>query len=955
MPINEVRSRHLVTAQAPASAVSLRPGSAARAMQRPSVPPPGDRIARTAGNRSPTRDVTFVYDAGPQRDVGNVRLNGSWNKATGQYSPAWGHETIPMRYLGDGRWSVTVRIVDDGTARPWEWGVIADTPGKKGAWVVHAGKNLRFDPGVGLAAYSPTTYHAMGARKGGDGDLTFRVWLPHAREVTVRVTGNDGRVTRYPLKRIDEDWATSIAAGFDRHLGASYMYEIVDSKGERRSVPDPYAFEVAGEQLGLSRAWFDPTNGAEVHQYLTPRQEFMRFELRDDSGSAEAWVVLKDADGRALSKAEIEARLGPLGEELRSAITGKRKIDDLTAVDDQGRLAMRFTDGTWTTLVHNPKALEGLRYAMVLSNGATARDPWSDRISSDSGVSFRESIIVDGVRRSQRVTTPPTPWNKATIYQMHIGSFFSSANNSRRSTFADVCEKLDYLEWLGVNAVELLPVTEEQGVRGWGYAMGVVNFATESAFGFMRDGKWVSGREALRALRAEMQKRRMNLIADVVYNHALDKDNPLVDIDPANPYYNWGSAEHPQLRKTPWGPIPAFNNPRVRQFLIDHAVAQILEHGFDGLRLDFTQPIYQEGGEEGRAFLVELVSQVREVAPQALLIPEDFSFQPWIVELMGTLWYTEFQHRLVHDHNPDRPGLVQAAALGKFKNVDGFLKLLTSPIGLHALTQAITMISNHDEVGNANRTTVVAQGEHASNDPPQWPRDVSRLTMLIGLMSPGIPFFFQGDESLATNGFRWGKPSTWDIGWSWAKIGKSWDWSALRYDDDVRKLYERLFALGNEAFEDPAFQQLAEADKRVYRDLASMRPEDRQVALVDISRKLASIFTKDTITMRNAYEGLGSDVPAKPLYAHNDDGVFAFSRGEKEADYVVVANVSKETRRGYRVPLPPGKFRQILNSDDVRYGGRGVGAGAAILEDGATFDLPAGGGLVLQRLATSSP
>ena len=948
MAINEVRSAHLVSGRSRAEA-ERSPGP--RPAQRGQPARALDVfVPARKGIRSSTRDVTFVYDAGPQRDVGNVRLNGSWNKATGRYSEAWGQDTIPMRYMGDGRWSATVRLVDDGSARPWEWGVIADTPGKKGAWVVHAGKNLRFDPGLGLAAYSPTTYHGMGARKTREGDLMFRVWLPQASEATVRVTGRDGQVTRYPLKQIGEDWVATVAGGFERHVGSSYMYEIVDSKGARRAVPDPYALEVAGEQLGLSRAWFDPTNGAEVHQYLTPHQQFMRFEMRDDSGAGEAWVVLKDASGRPLGKGEVEARLGPLDASLRSAIAGHRKIDDLTAIDAQGRLAMRFTDGTWTTLVHNPAALEGLRYEMVLSSGTSVRDTWSDRITADSGVSFRESVIVDGIRPSQRVTTPPTPWNKAVIYQIHVGSFFSSANNSRRSTFADVCQKLDYLEWLGINAVELLPVTEEQGVRGWGYAMGVVNFATESGLGFMHLGRWVSGREALGMLRAEMQKRRMNLIADVVYNHALDKENPLADIDPANPYYNWGTAEHPQQRKTPWGPIPAFNNPRVRQFLIDHAVAQVLENGFDGLRLDFTQPIYQEGGEDGRAFLVELVSQIREVAPEALLIPEDFSYQPWIVELMGTLWYTEFQHRLVHDHNPDRPGLVQAAALGKPTNVDAFLKLLVSPIGLHALTQAVTMISNHDEVGNANRTTIVAQGTSPSADPPQWARDVSRLTMLIGLMSPGVPFMFMGDEFLATNGFRWGKPSTWDMGWTWFQLGKTWDWSALRFDDGVRKVYERLFGLGDAAFEDPAFLALAEADKQVYRDLHAMTDAQRAVALVDISRKLATIFARDAMAYRHAHDGLAANVPAKPLYAHNDDGVFAFSRGESEPRHVVIANVSKQQRPGYRVPLPPGRWRQALNSDDVRYGGRGVGVGPAILEDGASFDLPAGGGLVLERV-----
>jgi 1,4-alpha-glucan branching enzyme len=245
----------------------------------------------------------------------------------------------------------------------------------------------------------------------------------------------------------------------------------------------------------------------------------------------------------------------------------------------------------------------------------------------------------------------------------------------------------------------------------------------------------------------------------------------------------------------------------------------------------------------------------------------------------------------------------------------------------------------------------VAQGASATQDPPQWARDVSRLTMFIGFMSPGIPFMFMGDESLATNGFRWGKPSTWDMGWTWARLGESWDWNALRYDDDIREVYERLFTLGDGAFADADFVKLAEADKKVYRDLHTMTAEQRAVALIDIPRKLASIFTKDAMALRHAHANLAADVPAKPLYAHNDDGVFAFTRGEHRADHVIVANVSKEVRRGYPIPLPVGQFRQIFNSDDVRYGGRGVGAPATVLEDGATIDLPAGGALLLERVA----
>ena len=40
--------------------------------------------------------------------------------------------------------------------------------------------------------------------------------------------------------------------------------------------------------------------------------------------------------------------------------------------------------------------------------------------------------------------------------------------------------------------------------------------------------------------------------------------------------------------------MPAFSNSRVRQFIVDHAVAQIESFHLDGLRFDFTDPIVED-------------------------------------------------------------------------------------------------------------------------------------------------------------------------------------------------------------------------------------------------------------------------------------------------------------------------------------------------------------------------
>ncbi len=201
--------------------------------------------------------------------------------------------------------------------------------------------------------------------------------------------------------------------------------------------------------------------------------------------------------------------------------------------------------------------------------------------------------------------------------------------------------------------------------------------------------------------------------------------------------------------------------------------------------------------------------------------------------------------------------------------------MFTSPIGLKSLTQAVTMISNHDEVGNAARTIAVACGAADPTDPPQQARNLARFTMLIGMMSPGKPFFFQGDEFGATNNFKWGITSTWDMGWTWLTRVNSWDWSSLHFNDTQRALYERLYALGDKASDDPAYKSLSDADKKVFADIGAAPSSDRKQLYIDIERRQQFECTKAAIKLRKDAK-LFADVDAKPFYSHNDNGILGF-------------------------------------------------------------------------------
>ena len=329
-----------------------------------------------------------------------------------------------------------------------------------------------------------------------------------------------------------------------------------------------------------------------MNRYATGAQELMRFDVDGEEGADRAYLVLKDESGKALGRDELLKRLGG-GEDTAGVVDKLRggKFNDFWAknVEADGRIRMTNEGGAWTTLVNDPKKLAGLRYEFQvfekdaqgklklkgdadgsgkLSDGerlkSNVNDPWSDRITEGSGVTFRGSVITDPASFRSRTTrrrarrTTPSGWCTSCTW---------AASWARRRTptarrLEDVTAKLDYFKELGVNTLELLPVNEVEGSRNWGY-LGVNSLAAESSFGFEnKDGKWVSGTEAMKRFIDEAHKKGLNVISDVVYNHVFGDYNGLWDMGgKENPYFNWSDEPGKfEQRDTPWGSVPAYDN-----------------------------------------------------------------------------------------------------------------------------------------------------------------------------------------------------------------------------------------------------------------------------------------------------------------------------------------------------------------------------------------------------------
>ena len=143
----------------------------------------------------------------------------------------------------------------------------------------------------------------------------------------------------------------------------------------------------------------------------------------------------------------------------------------------------------------NPFASEGNGYWYVEVPGAKVGDQYNFMVFKD-GQPLAErknpyaSEVVNSIGRA--VIHDPNfdwtgdnfmmpPWNELVIYEMHVGSF-NDLPKPGPGTFDDVIPKLPYLCDLGINAVEIMPISEFPMDYSWGYNPSQP-FAVESALG----------------------------------------------------------------------------------------------------------------------------------------------------------------------------------------------------------------------------------------------------------------------------------------------------------------------------------------------------------------------------------------------------------------------------------------------------------------------------------------
>lgn len=173
--------------------------------------------------------------------------------------------------------------------------------------------------------------------------------------------------------------------------------------------------------------------------------------------------------------------------------------------------------------------------------------------------------------------------NDLVIYELLLREF--TENVDKEGNLKLAMEKLDLLQELGVNAIELMPVQEFDGNNSWGYNP-CSFFALDKAYGTREDYKKFID---------ECHKRGMAVLFDVVYNHATG-NFPLAKL-----YWAGGNT----AENNPWFNVTAkhdFNvfhdinheNEYIRNYFKKNLVYLLEEYNIDGFRFDLTKGFTQK-------------------------------------------------------------------------------------------------------------------------------------------------------------------------------------------------------------------------------------------------------------------------------------------------------------------------------------------------------------------------
>lgn len=269
-------------------------------------------------------------------------------------------------------------------------------------------------------------------------------------------------------------------------------------------------------------------------------------------------------------------------------------------------------------------------------------------------MSFTAPITLPGLAHDPQ-------WHRRSVfYEVMVRSFMDS-NGDGTGDLSGLISKLDYLQWLGVDALWLPPFFQSP-LRDGGYDIADYT-AVLPEFGTI---------EQFRELVTKAHERNMRIVIDLVINHTSDQ-HPWFQAsreDPDGPYgdyYVWSDTDEKydnvrvifvDTEETNWAFDPVrrqffwhrffshqpdlnFENPKVHDEMFD-VIRFWADLGVDGFRLDAIPYLYEteEGNGEGEpathAFIAKLRAMMDIEYPGRVLIAEANQWPNEVAQFFGT-------------------------------------------------------------------------------------------------------------------------------------------------------------------------------------------------------------------------------------------------------------------------------------------------------------------------------
>jgi maltose alpha-D-glucosyltransferase / alpha-amylase len=253
----------------------------------------------------------------------------------------------------------------------------------------------------------------------------------------------------------------------------------------------------------------------------------------------------------------------------------------------------------------------------------------------------------------------PLWFKRAVFYEIHIRGFFDG-NDDGFGDFRGLIEKLDYLQWLGIDCIWLLPMYQSP-LRDGGYDIADF-FTIHPDYGTVDDFK---------AFVEAAHQRGIRVIADLVMNHT-SNDHPWFQESRSSPdapkrdWYVWSDSDQRYLdariifvdtepSNWTWDPVAGayywhrffahqpdlnYDNPEVQEAMLN-VLRFWLDLGIDGFRLDAVPYLYEREGTSGEnlpethEYLKRVRAEVDARYPDRVLLAEANQWPEDVVEYFG--------------------------------------------------------------------------------------------------------------------------------------------------------------------------------------------------------------------------------------------------------------------------------------------------------------------------------